>query len=144
MDLATLSKTLNAGKFGSIEAFAADMRLIFENCMRYNVEGSPLHRAASDLWYKFKKLHEKNLKSLAAEGAFPDGRLKAGLAKCKNPRPAKRPKSEGAPSATPAVSTVSMDDEALVEMEAFYTFNDLKSALNIFVEARRFELSPGW
>ena len=36
------------------------------------------------------------------------------------------------------------DDSESAEMEALYTFNDLKAALNINTEARRFEVPPGW
>ena len=146
MDLTTVSNNLHAGRFKSIEEFAADMRLIFENCMRYNMDGSLLHRAANDLWHKLKKIHEKNLRLLAAEERSMSGVVtkiaSAASKKEKKSSSAKRPKSDS--SSGNASTPTNIDDSESAEMEALYTFNDLKAALNINTEARRFEVPPGW
>lgn len=42
MDLGLVKQNLNSGKYKSIHAAAADVRLIWKNCMTYNADGSDL------------------------------------------------------------------------------------------------------
>eukprot|EP00762_Andalucia_godoyi_P002109 ANDGO_02479.mRNA.1 Transcription factor GTE10 len=49
MDLATVESKLNRGLYSSVDDFAHDMRLIFQNCRAYNAAENPIHRMAVDL-----------------------------------------------------------------------------------------------
>jgi hypothetical protein len=42
MDLGTIKNNLNAGNFENPEEFVRDLMLIFDNCILYNGEGSPV------------------------------------------------------------------------------------------------------
>jgi hypothetical protein len=54
MDLGTIQETLDAGSYHSFEDFASDVRLTFQNAMKYNGEGSIVHKMAMELKNKFE------------------------------------------------------------------------------------------
>jgi histone acetyltransferase len=56
MDLTTLEANVNGGKYGSIEQFADDCRLIFTHCMKYNTEDTVYHRSAKEVEKYFEQL----------------------------------------------------------------------------------------
>ena len=51
---------MDAGNL-SPEAFVADMRLIFDNCMKYNLEESELYVWARDLQALFEELYSQHV-----------------------------------------------------------------------------------
>jgi len=54
MDLGTIQETLDAGFYHSFEDFTSDVRLTFENAMRYNKERTIVHEMAKELKTKFE------------------------------------------------------------------------------------------
>lgn len=54
MDLGTVQTKLNELDYQSIEHFAADVRLVFNNCMKYNNAGSELFHLAQGMLGKFE------------------------------------------------------------------------------------------
>ena len=63
MDLSLVKKNLAAGKYKSIHECAADVRLIWKNCMTYNADGSDFYLLAEDMGKRFDEKFAK----LAAE-----------------------------------------------------------------------------
>lgn len=47
MDLGTIKSNLEAGKYSSKEEVAADIRLVWTNCMLYNTDGSEVSKKIS-------------------------------------------------------------------------------------------------
>mmetsp|Transcript_21403 Transcript_21403/g.34619 ORF Transcript_21403/g.34619 Transcript_21403/m.34619 type:complete len:368 (-) Transcript_21403:86-1189(-) len=83
MDLGTVERKLTNGKYKDIDGFAKDMRLIWDNTMTYNVEGSDIHRDALSLSNmfnrKFKDIEEfeRKQKESAAESTPAPARKRA-------------------------------------------------------------------
>ena len=65
MDLSTIHTKLEAGQYAHPLAFAADVRLVFENCAKYNRPDSDLYMTAD----KLSKLFEKKFSKLKAAAA---------------------------------------------------------------------------
>ncbi|KAE9232418.1 hypothetical protein PF004_g9910 [Phytophthora fragariae] len=55
MDLGTIKKRLEAEHYNSVEAFAGDVRLVFENCIAYNSSTNKFNIAAKQLLTSFNK-----------------------------------------------------------------------------------------
>ena len=49
MDLKTVKKNLNSGKYSSVKKALDDIQLIWDNCKLYNQEGSDIYKAAQEL-----------------------------------------------------------------------------------------------
>lgn len=49
MDLSTMQSKLQRGQYENAEEFEADMRLMFKNCYRFNLEGDPTYLAGKSL-----------------------------------------------------------------------------------------------
>ncbi|KAI8098960.1 Bromodomain-containing protein [Halteromyces radiatus] len=49
MDISTIERQLNEGEYDSPESFESDVRLMFNNCYRYNPPALPVHKMAKDL-----------------------------------------------------------------------------------------------
>ncbi|XP_062226801.1 transcription factor GTE2-like [Phragmites australis] len=58
MDLGTVKENLAAGRYPSLDAFAADVRLIFSNALRYNPAGHEVHTFAGALLAYFEKMYK--------------------------------------------------------------------------------------
>jgi histone acetyltransferase len=62
MDLATMEDKLNNDKYATVEDFITDAQLIFNNCRKYNGEGSVYVKAAGrlerELWRKVREVPE--------------------------------------------------------------------------------------
>jgi histone acetyltransferase len=56
MDLSTLENNVMEKRYNTIDQFAADMRLIFTNCFKYNAEDTVYSRSAKELEKYFEKL----------------------------------------------------------------------------------------
>jgi hypothetical protein len=69
MDLGLVKKNLTAGKYKSIHEAAADVRLIWKNCMTYNADGSDFYLLAEDMGKAFE---EKFKKIVAEFGEQPE------------------------------------------------------------------------
>lgn len=63
MDIGTIEKYLMSYLYSSVDEFAADMRLVFKNAKRYNLEGSDIHKMASDLEMQFESRWTEMLKT---------------------------------------------------------------------------------
>ncbi|KAM0921913.1 hypothetical protein ACQ4PT_006548 [Festuca glaucescens] len=59
MDLGTVKASLAAGAYRSHEAFADDVRLTFNNALRYNPVGHEVHRSAGNLLANFEGLYKE-------------------------------------------------------------------------------------
>lgn len=59
MDLGTVEKKLNNDEYADIQAFAADVRLVWANCMHYNQPGSDVVRMAETLRDLFESKFQK-------------------------------------------------------------------------------------
>ncbi|KAF1329445.1 Histone acetyltransferase, partial [Globisporangium splendens] len=55
MDLGTIKKRLENEHYNSVEAFAGDVRLVFENCIAYNSSTNKFNQAAKQLLASFDK-----------------------------------------------------------------------------------------
>ena len=49
MDLKTVKNKLNLGKYKCFKDFFSDLQLIWDNCMKYNVEGSSIYKLAETM-----------------------------------------------------------------------------------------------
>lgn len=62
MDLATMEDKLNNDKYASVEDFISDAQLIFNNCRKYNGEGSVYVKAAGrlerEMWRRVREVPE--------------------------------------------------------------------------------------
>jgi len=63
MDLAQIKRKIENKKYGSINDSADDVRLVWNNCMQYNADGSDFYILAQN----FSKSFEKNLAKLLKE-----------------------------------------------------------------------------
>ncbi|CAD6246972.1 unnamed protein product [Miscanthus lutarioriparius] len=59
MDLGTVKQNLTAGRFPSHEAFAGDVRLTFNNALRYNPPDHHVHRYAGNLLASFEGMYKE-------------------------------------------------------------------------------------
>jgi bromodomain-containing factor 1 len=72
MDIGTIEKNLTSYLYSSLDEFASDMRLVFKNAKRYNLEGSDIHKMASDLEMQYE-YHWKDMeRSKGTKRAEPD------------------------------------------------------------------------
>ncbi|RKP22227.1 Bromodomain-containing protein, partial [Syncephalis pseudoplumigaleata] len=55
MDISTIRKKLDEGAYASASEFEADVRLMFDNCYRYNPEGTPVNMMGHKLQHVFEK-----------------------------------------------------------------------------------------
>ena len=69
MDLGLVKSNLASGAYKSIHEAAADVRLIWKNCMTYNADGSDFYLLAEDM---SKKFEEKFSKIVAEFGEAPE------------------------------------------------------------------------
>lgn len=66
MDLGTVEKKLMNEEYPTVEAFKADVQLIFDNCYLYNNAGDPVCLDAKKLEEQYHKLCKKEPSVLAA------------------------------------------------------------------------------
>jgi hypothetical protein len=59
MDLGTVKQNLTAGRYPSHEAFAGDVRLTFNNALRYNPPDHHVHRYAGNLLASFEGMYKE-------------------------------------------------------------------------------------
>ena len=52
MDLSKIKKKLFAGKYNDPFGFASDMRLMFKNCWKFNLETDILYEYCTKVWLK--------------------------------------------------------------------------------------------
>jgi hypothetical protein len=83
MDLGTIQQKLDEGRYKDAAGFASDMRLIWENCMKYNRPDSDLHMTAEKLSKLFEKKYQK-IKSSATTGGAAQSSGKKSVTKESN------------------------------------------------------------
>lgn len=76
MDLRTVDLKLRQRQYRDIHAFAADIRLVFTNAMRYNQPSSPVYQDAQTLLRVFDDIYKRAAAELKLQGE--DGGGKAG------------------------------------------------------------------
>eukprot|EP01041_Mallomonas_annulata_P001337 gene1337-2586_t len=59
MDLGTIKQKLENNFYGSVEEVAADMRLVWTNCMTYNQDGSEYYQLADTFAKKFEEKYSQ-------------------------------------------------------------------------------------
>lgn len=59
MDLGTVKKKLEKGKYSDASECAEDVRLVWSNCMLYNADGSDFHRLAESYSKRFEERYQK-------------------------------------------------------------------------------------
>jgi hypothetical protein len=69
MDLGTVERKLAAEEYPTIEAFKADVQLIFNNCYLYNNAGDPVTQDAKKLEENYMKLCKKEPSVFVATAA---------------------------------------------------------------------------
>ncbi|KAL6843128.1 hypothetical protein ACP4OV_026841 [Aristida adscensionis] len=67
MDLGTVKENLSAGRYPSHEDFAADVRLTFNNALRYNPPDHQVHKFAATLLSTFEGLYKEAISWLDKE-----------------------------------------------------------------------------
>ena len=83
MDLSTIQKKLDAATYHSFDDFRSDVRLTFENAMKYNEEHTVVHEMAKELKKKFETDFKKLMKQLDKEHAENAKKVQAcGLCGC--------------------------------------------------------------
>lgn len=83
MDLGTIQKKLDAAAYHSFDDFRSDVRLTFENAMKYNEERTVVHEMAKELKKKFETDFKKLMKQLDKEHAENSKKVQAcGLCGC--------------------------------------------------------------
>lgn len=83
MDLGTIQKKLESGSYHSFEDFRSDVRLTFENAMKYNEERTVVHEMAKELKKKFETDFKKVMKQLDKEHSENSKKVQAcGLCGC--------------------------------------------------------------
>jgi hypothetical protein len=63
MDLTTIKKNLKASKYSNVQEVLDDIQLIWDNCKKYNIEGSDIYKIAQHCEKNTKKIIEKVFKS---------------------------------------------------------------------------------
>jgi hypothetical protein len=63
MDLSTVRKNLNAGVFGSVDEFVAQIQLIWDNCKLYNMQGSHIYKICE----RMEKVYNRELGKFQAK-----------------------------------------------------------------------------
>jgi len=83
MDLGSIQKKIDAASYHSFEEFQSDVRLTFENAMKYNEERTVVHEMAKELKKKFEIDFKKLMKQLDKEHAENSVKVQAcGLCGC--------------------------------------------------------------
>lgn len=64
MDLGTIQEKLIQGAYASVDQFASDVQLTFDNAMRYNPSGSEVHEWAKEMKHNFIQLYRQALNEM--------------------------------------------------------------------------------
>lgn len=104
MDIGTIEKYLMSYLYSSMDEFNADMRLVFKNAKRYNLDGSDIHRMAADLEMQFdsrwaEALKHKGTKRPAETSDDMQVEAPAGMA-MQEPMPSSTPSHYGSGTVT--------------------------------------------
>ena len=67
MDLGTIQRKLESSSYHSVEEFASNVNLNFDNAMTYNQQGSVVHTMAAELKERFSQDHKKLIETLNQE-----------------------------------------------------------------------------
>uniref|UniRef100_A0A3P8TB64 Bromodomain containing 3 n=1 Tax=Amphiprion percula TaxID=161767 RepID=A0A3P8TB64_AMPPE len=85
MDLSTVKKKLNGGEYQDAQAFAADVRLIFSNCYKYNPSDHCIVSMARKLQgvfeQSFAKMPDESVESMSAKSSGLSGSDSSSLEK---------------------------------------------------------------
>ncbi|KAL3904107.1 MAG: hypothetical protein SGARI_005075 [Bacillariaceae sp.] len=73
MDLGSVKKKISGGKYKSIPEAAQDVRLVWQNCMTYNADGSDFYLLAKNLAKKFEEKYAKLVEDHQIDGVVPMG-----------------------------------------------------------------------
>jgi len=79
MDLGTIQKKMKDGKYKTLYEVAEDVRLVWNNCMTYNQEGSDFYKLADLLQKKWDEKYTKLLQDVGAAESASSDKSKVGL-----------------------------------------------------------------
>ena len=83
MDFGTIQKKLEGGSYHAFDDFYSDVRLTFENAMKYNEEETPVHEMAKELKKKFEVDFKKLTKQMEKDHLENSKKVQAcGLCGC--------------------------------------------------------------
>ena len=83
MDLGTIQRKIDAGAYHSLDDFRSDVRLTFENAMKYNEERTVVHEMAKEMKKKFEVDFKKLMKLLEKDHLENSKKVQAcGLCAC--------------------------------------------------------------
>ncbi|EDW81676.1 uncharacterized protein Dwil_GK19172 [Drosophila willistoni] len=115
MDLATIKKRLNNNYYWQADEALEDFELIFENCMLYNMEGTPVYSAGKELRAAFyTRLASIDMRNEVEVIPKPDKRKRKTIECCSPiPQPVKASKHSEPP--THVIAAPSPKKEVVVE-----------------------------
>ena len=93
MDLSTLLANVTAQSYDSMKDFEADLQLIWDNCIEYNEEGSPIAKQAIEMELATQKLLVRKEESESEEEKKPKKRTKTNGKHKSKPKPKKKESS---------------------------------------------------
>jgi hypothetical protein len=73
MDLGLVKKKIDNAEYKHVQEAAEDIRLVWRNCMTYNMDGSDFHRLAKRLSKMFEEKYKNMLKELDMESLMGSG-----------------------------------------------------------------------
>jgi hypothetical protein len=73
MDLGKVKKKIDESEYTSVQETAEDIRLVWKNCMTYNMDGSDFHKLAKRLSKNFEDKYKSMLKELDMESLIGSG-----------------------------------------------------------------------
>jgi len=125
MDLGTVKKKLERGQYNNAAECAADIRLIWDNCKLYNMQGSDFHLLAES----FSRRFEDRYKKICADYDTREGAVCVGGGGKKSPASGKS--SRGSVSPTPT-GPITLDARVALGAKIFKLSGmELGHAINI-------------
>ena len=122
MDLGTVKRRLNEGKYSTLYDVAEDVRRIWKNCCKYNPEDSDFNKLGRSMHEKFEEKYERLCKRSGAEPA--PSRKRPGRKPKNEPILEKKKKSKPASPEEASAPLKRSSSRALKRKHSLYAEND--------------------